>query len=133
MALMVWRDEFSVGNEKLDSQHRHLVELINELKGDTDLGIVLAGLRAYASEHFREEEAQMEAAGYPELERHRYYHRAFQGWLDDVTATYRAGGDAAAMRQDLHSYLNVWLANHMLVYDKAFEPWLKKDSAELVD
>jgi len=125
MASMVWKDEYSVGNELLDSQHRRLIELVDALGGDADLGEVLDGLRKYGSEHFRAEEALLETTNYPDLEKHRSYHDAFRIWLDDVAEAHRSGGDLAPARGDIQSYLRVWLANHLLVYDKAFESYLK--------
>ena len=29
-------------------------------------------------------------------------------------------------RRDLHAYLRVWIANHMLVQDAAFKSWLEE-------
>jgi len=125
MALMVWKDAYSVGNAVLDSQHKQLIALINELDGDADLAEVLEGLRRYGEAHFRAEESLLEAADYPDLEQHRKYHDAFRVWLEGVIDAHRSGGDAAVARQDIHHYLSVWLANHLLVYDKACEPWLE--------
>ena len=122
---MVWKDAYSVGNEVLDSQHKALIELVNELTEDADLADVLAGLRRYGDEHFRTEETLLEAAGYPDIEEHRTYHLAFRTWLAGVIEAHRSGGDDAIARRDIHHYLCVWLANHLLVHDKAFEPWLE--------
>ena len=125
MALMVWKDAYSVGNEVLDSQHRRLIELVNDLSREADLAVVLAGLREYGDTHFRTEESLLAAAAYPDLEEHRKYHEAFRRWLDGVIEAYEAGGDDVVARRDIHHYLCVWLANHLLVHDKAFAPWLE--------
>lgn len=124
MARMEWKDAYSVGNELLDSQHRQLIELVNQLTGETPLSDVLEGLRRYAETHFQTEEGLLEAAEYPELEEHQKYHAAFRSWLDDVIAAHESGGKSAQTRRDIHHYLCVWLANHLLVQDKAFESWL---------
>jgi hemerythrin-like metal-binding protein len=121
---MVWKDAYSVGNELLDSQHKRLIELANELNGDADLGEVLDGLSRYGDAHFRAEESLLEAADYPDLEQHRKYHAAFRDWLEGVVEAYRSGGDGAVVRRDVHHDLSIWLANHLLVSDQAFEPWL---------
>ncbi len=125
MALMAWKDAYSVGNALLDSQHKQLIELVNDVNGDADLGEVLDGLRQYGEAHFRAEEDLLEAARYPDLEQHREHHEAFRAWLAEVIAARRSGGDAAVVRRDVHHYLSIWLANHLLVADKAFEPWLE--------
>ncbi len=125
MALMVWKDDYSVGNALLDGQHKRLIELVNDVDSDADLGAVLDGLRDYGEVHFKAEESLLEAANYPELEPHRQQHDAFRAWLAEVIAAHGSGGDAAVVRRDVHHYLSVWLANHLLVVDKAFEPWLE--------
>lgn len=125
MATMQWKDEYSVGNELLDGQHRRLIELVDALGGDADLGEVLDGLRQYGDAHFRAEEDLLQTTDYPDLEKHRSYHDAFRTWLEDVAEAHRSGGTGAPAREDVQSYLRVWLANHLLVYDKAFEPYLK--------
>jgi len=125
MATMVWKDEYSVGNDLLDEQHKQLIEAVNELNSGAALGEVLAALRQYGDEHFRTEEGMLEASNYPDLERHRSYHEAFRIWLEDIEKNHRSGGDSAMSRRDIYNYLCVWMANHILVYDKAFETWLK--------
>lgn len=126
MAKMVWKDAYSVGNERLDAQHRKLIETVNALDGDAGLGGVLDSLRDYADTHFRDEERLLAATSYPDLDRHHSQHMAFRGWLDGILAAHRSGGDAAVSRQDVYAYLKVWLANHLLVYDRAFAEHLKR-------
>jgi hemerythrin len=122
---MVWKDAYSVGNERLDAQHRKLIETVNALDGDAGLGGILDSLREYADTHFRDEEHLLAATEYPELDQHRSHHKAFRAWLDRVVTAHRSGGDAAVSRQDVHAYLKVWLANHLLVYDQAYVAHLK--------
>lgn len=130
MALMEWKEVYSVGSNLLDTQHRQLIDLVNDLDGDVDLGEVLAGLCHYGEAHFRDEEALMAAAEYPEIDRHRSQHKAFRAWLENVVALHGSGGDAAVARRDVHSYLKVWLANHLLVFDQALQPYLEQGRAE---
>ena len=54
-ALMVWKDDYSVGNALLDGQHKRLIELVNDVDSDADLGAVLDGLRDYGEVHFKAE------------------------------------------------------------------------------
>lgn len=130
MARMVWKDAYSVGNEVLDNQHKQLIELVNRLGSGADLAEVLDGLRRYGDTHFRTEESLLEASGYPGLEEHRKFHDAFRSWLDGVMKAYRPSGEDAAVRRDIHHYLCVWLANHLLVQDQAFTAWVA-EPAEL--
>jgi len=124
MALMKWKAAYSVGNEVLDDQHRQLIDLVNKLDSDADLDEVLEGLRRYCETHFQTEEDLLATAAYPGLKEHRKMHDAFRAWLDGMIAAHRSGGDAAVARRDIHHYLSVWLANHLLVQDQAFAPWM---------
>ncbi len=132
MASMIWKDEYSVGNDRLDAQHRKLMETVNALDGDAGLGGILDSLREYADTHFRDEERLLAAAEYPDLDRHHSHHKAFRAWLDNIVAAHRSGGDTAVSRRDVHAYLRVWLANHMRVYDQAFVAHLKWANPEPV-
>ena len=53
MAQMEWKDAYSVGNELLDSQHKQLIELVNQLTGEVPLSDVLEGLRRSADTPLR--------------------------------------------------------------------------------
>lgn len=126
MGTMVWKDEYSVGNELLDAQHRGLIDLVNRLDGGEPLDRMLEELTLFAGTHFRDEERLLEAAGYPDLVQQKKQHKAFQAWLDRNLDTCRSGGEASVARRDLYAYLSVWIANHLMVYDAAFTPWLEK-------
>jgi hemerythrin-like metal-binding protein len=129
MGKMLWKDEYSVGNKLLDAQHRRLIELVNRLDGDEPLDRVLEELARYADTHFRDEERLLEAVDYPGLDQQRIQHTAFRAWLDRNLDTYRSDGEASVTNRDLHVYLSVWIANHLMVYDAAFKPWLEKQAA----
>ena len=124
MAKMVWKDEYSVGNKMLDTQHRQLIDLVNRLDGNEALDRVLEDLAHYADAHFRDEESLLEAANYPDLDQHRTQHRAFSAWLNWILEQHRSKVDSIAIRGDLQTYLRVWIANHLLVFDMAFKRWL---------
>lgn len=128
MANMVWKDEYSVGNEYLDAQHRGLIELTNRLDGDEPLDRLLKELVHYAGTHFHDEERLLEAVNYPGLAEQRSQHKAFRTWLDGISGAHPSGDGSSAARRDLHAYLRVWIANHLLVYDAAFKSWLDESA-----
>ncbi|HON53806.1 MAG TPA: hemerythrin domain-containing protein, partial [Bacteroidales bacterium] len=64
MALIIWNNMYSVNVESLDTQHKKLVELVNQLHDSIKSGQkdkVLTGiyneLIGYTITHFRDEEA----------------------------------------------------------------------------
>lgn len=75
--LFPWSDTYGVKIAIVDSQHKVLVDLINELhramitrKGKESLGGVLASLIKYTKSHFAAEEGLLRANQYPDLVNH---------------------------------------------------------------
>lgn len=126
MTLMEWKDEMSVGVASLDEQHKALIGLIDTLDekertGDA-VSYVIAELERYVREHFRDEEAMMAAASYPELETHKAEHRSFEDWLGSVKGAYAAGGEARYyIAENVNAYLKGWLTNHILIIDMEYK------------
>ncbi len=74
MALLHWRDNLSVGVDDVDADHKHLIDLLNELHylvfagGDrTSVGKVLEKLVRYTEYHFDREEKLMRVARLPRI------------------------------------------------------------------
>lgn len=124
MPNMTWKDEYSVGDTTLDDHHRDLVQLVNRLDDGAPLAAVLDEICHFAEVHFSAEEDRLEKSGYPDLVRHRTQHKAFRAWLDMALHQHRTNDGCCATREDISAYLRVWIANHVLVYDRAFMSWL---------
>lgn len=88
MTLLEWRDEFSIGIQEVDHEHRELIGMINalhaELGGDRSsarieafFGEILAGISA----HFALEEKVMRARHYDAIAEHKADHERL---LDDL-------------------------------------------------
>jgi len=77
-----WKDEYNVGIDSIDQQHRKLVNLINQLQTAVDYSTgeefereALDELVDYTLTHFGYEEGLMEKYGYPEFEPHKAQHK----------------------------------------------------------
>lgn len=122
MKKIEWSDEFSVGVEELDQQHRHLVTLINKLIDNQGASIsseitprVLGGLLNYVQQHFSLEEELMAKHDFPGLEDHRKHHMAFTEALISIVDNPE---DTPA--EELLIYLDEWLRSHILHDDQDF-------------
>lgn len=124
MTFMQWNDGYSVGNSKMDDQHKGLIDLINMLDDTSMTGIALERLKSYANEHFRDEERLLEAAGYPDLDGQKTEHRDFEDWLADVHRTWVTGNGPSDLREDVQRHLKEWLTNHILKSDRAYTNWV---------
>lgn len=124
-ALFDWKDTFLTGIGLVDDQHRHLVELINDLASrafdpeasDPEApGQARDALLDYTRIHFADEEALMHGAGLDprHIEAHRAQHRSF---IDEIRAI--DPSQTADTLQPTLRYLMGWLAHHILGIDQA--------------
>jgi hemerythrin len=77
-----WDDAYSIGIERIDTQHKHLFYLVNQLYVLEDNGDIKEQMRqilyefnSYTLTHFKDEEIYMASIGYPELEHHKELHK----------------------------------------------------------
>ena len=124
MTKLEWKDTYSVGNDRMDNQHKGLIALINALDGNTETGEVLDKLVHYIDVHFREVEALLEESGYPALAAHMEQHKTFEEWFAGQQNMFADGGGTAKLREGIRSYLKVWLMNHVLFTDKSYATYV---------
>lgn len=128
---MEWTEGLSVGVPKLDDHHRHLFALlarIDEMADDRRLAFapmrgVFDELNAYIAYHFAEEEAMMEAGGFPFLDLHRHSHQTIALRVADMSATL-SEGNVDTVGRDLHDFLVGWLVHHIEIEDFEYRPFL---------
>jgi hemerythrin-like metal-binding protein len=125
---IVWNVNFLTGVDEIDDQHRILVNTLNEanakLEGNSSaefLEQITRDLLSYALYHFETEEELMTEYGYGEertedAESHLQQHRSFSAKVVAVRDGLKAG--TLISREDLLSFLNNWLVNHILHTDK---------------
>lgn len=130
MALILWEDAFSVGDEALDNDHIVIASLINHIDDAKQHGLdervvgrLLKALIAYAVGHFQREEALLAGHGFAELEPHRNEHRVLLQQLDELYAAYRDTADPAISRE-IMELLNFWLVRHILKVDMRYRDFL---------
>ncbi len=122
MSLITWKNEFAVGVEAVDHEHRAMIEMINELDDamgkDTDVTAVvdaLGEIYARIAAHFALEEKVMRDARYSALPAHKQDHEVLLDELLDVIDSVDADGDYD--REDLSQTLNRWFSDHFRTHD----------------
>ena len=130
MALITWVKSLEVGIGIIDSQHRRLVDLINQLdtateegRGNEVVGETLKGLIDYTHTHFRTEEDLLKEHDYEDYDLHRREHRIFT----DQIEIYRDRLDAGSLRisSNVMAYMRGWLLTHIGSSDRAYMRTLK--------
>lgn len=132
MALIKWRNSYSVGVAKFDQEHMLLVELINEMfeivrdKGEVaSLTDAVEKLVDYTRVHFSDEEEAMEKVNYPHLEEHKEIHANL---LEQVVEFQKQiEHEGKDLRTDLYKFLREWLINHILDEDMRYGKYFKDD------
>jgi hemerythrin len=121
-----WDPALTTGVEAIDGQHRELFARANAVllaieagRGGAEARSTLAFLTRYAQEHFRDEEALQREAGYQEAERHAELHARIERRLQALAQAWEESPDEASMVADLKSFVNGWLAHHVLEEDVA--------------
>ncbi len=123
-----WRDEYNVGVESIDKEHRRLFGIINKLftfreeekdsQWTCQEGIKF--FRGHALKHFADEELYMESIGYEGLEKHRLIHRGFR---ENTLPALEQELERANYAPDaVEHFLGVcagWLIGHTLTEDQA--------------
>ena len=130
MTYATWDPTLETGNELVDSQHKQLFELINELHdaivdGDAleTQQSILDRLLAYAETHFLDEEKLMASVGYPGLAAQQEMHREY------TFETNRLAEDARASEMvlpiTLAVFLHEWLTKHIRIEDRKIGEYIR--------
>ena len=139
MALLSWSDQYLIGNDIIDTEHKELFRLINDFhthwvdaQDRRDIARVLNQLIAYAQMHFQHEENIMEAAGYPNLLQHQHTHEALIDSSFQLHQSYSEGN--LHLEINTMKFVRNWLIEHILKSDYLFRDFLKrqKSSGEAV-
>jgi len=126
MPTIQWTPDLSVGVETLDTDHKLLISLINQLDDAIRAGEprqtverVLDALLDYTDYHFAREEALMRACDYPEYDSHVRTHATLRAQVRDIRDHYRRNAESIHAREVL-SFLQNWLTSHILGRDKLY-------------
>ena len=124
-----WRDEYVLGVDEIDGQHRRLIEIANEvymvlndqwrLDKYNQILKVLDELKAYTIYHFQSEEAYMEKIGYKKRFSHAMEHKAFVEKLKAVDLSEVDEAQEKYLRE-LLGFITDWVVNHIMTTDRLY-------------
>ncbi len=133
--LFVWNVSFETGVAEMDAQHLKLVGMVNDLyramrqqKAREVMNDIVDGLISYTAKHFKDEEAVMQKAGYPEIEQHKEIHVQLVEKVLEVQKNLHNGQGAVGM--DLLNFLKDWLVKHIKGTDKKYGAYIVKGGAK---
>jgi hemerythrin-like metal-binding protein len=131
MALIEWKDEFSVGIADVDHEHRELIELINKLHAATSgenssLTVLdfLGEIYAHVSAHFALEEKIMREHNYDQYQDHKDDHERLLDEIRDIMDDYEE--DAYFSDEEFASHVGRWFTGHFKIRDSRLHKKLGK-------
>ncbi|MGL1890655.1 MAG: bacteriohemerythrin [Spirochaetaceae bacterium] len=131
---MKWKDEYEIGVEEIDNQHKVLVEMIDtfnttisdkKINTIKEFGYILKYLINYTSFHFDAEEALMNEISYPGLDNQRKSHKNFIKQLQTVLIKIKNDQNYTVI--EFHDLLFTWLNTHILDEDQKIGSFCKKN------
>jgi hemerythrin-like metal-binding protein len=121
----------STGVAEQDTQHKKLIDLINQLNDAMQaghsadvLGKVLTELVNYTVLHFSYEEKLMAQHKYEDTPAHKAEHAKFVATAGDLKKKFDAGN--AVISVEIMNFLRDWLTNHIMKTDKKLGQALNK-------
>lgn len=125
-----WSNAYSVGMQKLDDDHRHLLDLVSQamesiINRDPPKRVArrIDEIVSDTRRHFAEEERLMERTSYRNLVPHRAEHQALLEQISKALADHARGSISAV---DLSTALAHWLLDHIVQSDKPLAEHLNK-------
>ena len=129
-----WKNKYCTGIEKIDTQHKKLVELINNLydkivlKDDTSyVKDAIMDLKLYTIFHFTSEEKLFKKYQYYKDD-HKEHLKKHQKFIDEI-ANYLSDNETSQyeLGYRLTEFLKKWLFSHILVSDMKFAKFVKQN------
>jgi len=123
--LFPWKEAYSVRLPRIDTQHKGLIGLINNLhtamsegRARTVLSGILDDLVDYTQRHFAFEESMLRQHGYSALPQHQELHRGLTAQVLELRDKLRAGKMTVTI--ETMQFLKNWLSSHILSADMAY-------------
>jgi hemerythrin-like metal-binding protein len=121
---IVWSDDFLIGIEQLDYEHRCLIEDINKLHGElfahADMGRIedtLGSIHVRMQAHFALEESVMLTHKYPHYPEHKAEHERLLDEYAERRTTFERDRNLGD-REAIQHILREWIVTHILTSDK---------------
>ncbi len=120
---IVWDNSYVLGVDEIDSQHQHLLALINysiglvqKMKPAQELKESMLSIRKYTIWHFKSEEQLMELYDYPGLVNHQEEHNDLLDSLKEQLL--ELDEHQIAKYNQIHSFFIAWFGGHSFGYDR---------------
>jgi hemerythrin len=115
-----WSKDLETGNTTIDTQHKQLIQAINDLlaacasgQGRAALDKTLDFLNQYTAKHFGDEEKLQLQYKYPDYPNHKKLHEGFKTTVKELSRRLQAEGPTITLVGKVNSSIGDWLVNHI--------------------
>ncbi|MDP6351860.1 MAG: hemerythrin domain-containing protein [Alphaproteobacteria bacterium] len=121
---------FKVGNDRIDDDHRHLLDIINHIvetldaPEPADCASMVSDFVALAKTHFEREEAFMKTVDYPDMAELHDQHQALYDKLDTMVHLSTNARDNKLARESLRREMVYFLMDDVINEDLNFKQFL---------
>jgi len=115
-----WSSALETGHPLIDSQHKELIRMVNELFEECTHGHAadqisktVDFLFSYTKKHFSEEEALQQQSGYPDYQNHRQLHEDLFKKVAGLSAELKVSGPTPTLINKIIREVGDWLVSHI--------------------
>ena len=126
-----WKEEYSVGVEEIDEQHKYFILLLNDLynavvagKSREELKDLFQKLSDYAEKHFATEEKYFDEFGYEGAAEHKLKHQEMKDEIEKIKK--QEDGKEIDFYGNIVYFLQEWLEDHLAEMDQKYEECFSK-------
>ncbi len=130
---MRWSDEYAIGIERIDNQHKMIFKMAEDFREALDAGLgksvygnLLQSLDLYVRSHFGFEERCMDEYRCPMAQRNRDAHLRFVEALSGYKRQYETGDFDSADARNLVDTVDQWLLDHICRIDVHLKQCVQK-------
>jgi hemerythrin len=126
MKKTIWKDEYRVGHELIDEQHKNIFAIVNRLHSDLpeeSFKSELMNLYKHTREHFAEEEKIMRDAHYVYYKEHRGEHDRMLKELNSHVEKVMKDSSQIPL---FHEFLSDWVNQHVIKQDLSLSHYLEE-------
>lgn len=136
MAFMEWTPALELGIQQIDSQHKKLVDMMNELHAAMKEGrgaqkgpVIIKKLVDYTEYHFGDEEKFQQSFNYTDFANHKKVHISITAKLRGLEE--RANAGSTTVQSELLRFMRDWLVGHIQQTDKQYADEFKKKAVSV--
>ncbi len=125
---MDWSDDFLIGIDAFDRQHKHIFELLLKIEQAVvndeswnSLRFLIIDVSEYLKFHLAVEEAVLEIFEYADLAKHKQSHERLNDAMGQLEERVQGGKGS----DDLLAFFRTWFIEHVLKEDVAYAAEMK--------